>query len=196
MIHGDSGPSVPVPALLVVVGASGAGKTTLVGRLAGLGLPGVGCYHFDAIGVPSADEMVARFGSGEAWQGWALDEWIAQLTRNEDGVALAVLDAQVRPSAVREAFARHGVVRGRVVLVDCGYAERNARLRGPRGQPALATADMDCWAAYLRGQADALGLPIIDTTGGTPEAGVAQLVGHAEALLAAGRGDVPARRAG
>jgi hypothetical protein len=23
---------------------------------------------------------------------------------------------------------------------------------------------MDCWAAYLRGQADALNLPVIDTT--------------------------------
>jgi hypothetical protein len=43
---------------------------------------------------------------------------------------------------------------------------------------------MDAWAAYLRGQADALGLPIIDTTRASPEAGVAQLRAHADALLA------------
>ena len=33
-----------------------------------------------------------------------------------------------------------------------------------RGQPELSNPRMDCWAAYLRGQADALDLPAIDTT--------------------------------
>jgi ABC-type methionine transport system ATPase subunit len=42
-----------VPAILVVVGASGAGKTTLVRRLAALELSGVGCYSFDDIGISS-----------------------------------------------------------------------------------------------------------------------------------------------
>ena len=171
------------PAILVVVGASGAGKTTLVRALAALGLPGVGCYHFDAIGVPSPEEIAARFGGGEQWQAWALGRWMERLTRNDDGVRLAVLDAQVRPSAVRDAFARGGVERGQTVLVDWDYHERNARLRGPRGQPELATPDMDCFAAYMRGQADALGLPIVDTTGATPEAGLARLRALAAALL-------------
>jgi energy-coupling factor transporter ATP-binding protein EcfA2 len=175
------------PAQLVVLGASGAGKTTLVRRLAALALPEVGCYHFDTIGVPSAEEIAARFGGGESWQAWALDEWVARLTRNEDRVALAVLDAQVRPSAVRDAFVRHGVVFGGMVLVDCGYAERNARLQGPRGQPELANPEMDTWAAYLRGQADALGLPVIDTTAASPEAGLEALYAHVEALLNAAR---------
>jgi hypothetical protein len=185
------------PAQLVVLGASGAGKTTLVRRLAALALPGVGCYHFDTIGVPPAEETVARLGGGESWQAWALDEWVARLTRNEDRVALAVLDAQVRPSAVRDAFVRHGVAFGGMVLVDCGYAERNARLRGPRGQPELANPEMDTWAAYLRGQADALGLPIIDTTGARPEAGLAALYAHVEALVNAARhGHASSLRAG
>lgn len=153
------------PSVLVVTGASGAGKTTLVRALAGLELSGVGCYYFDTIGVPSPEEMNARFGGGEAWQAWALEEWIARLIRNEDELKVAVLDAQVRPSAVRTAFARNAVLRGDIVLVDCHYAERNARLHGPRSQPELATADMDRFAAYMRGQADALGLQIIDTTG-------------------------------
>ena len=89
----------------------------------------------------------------------------------------------VRPSAVRAAFARHGVARGEVVLVDCDYAERNARLRGPRGQPELATPQMDCWAAYLRGQADALGLPVLDTTSKSPEESVRALREHVTLLL-------------
>ena len=173
------------PAILVVVGASGAGKTTLVDLLASLRLPGVGCYQLDSMGIPSAEEITERFGDGLSFQSWALGEWITRLMRNEDRVAVAVLDAQVRPSAVREAFARHGVGRGNVVLVDCGFEERNARLRGPRGQPELATAQMDGWAAYLRGQADALGLEIIDTTAVAPETTVLQLRDQVLALLAA-----------
>jgi DNA-binding MarR family transcriptional regulator len=87
--------------------------------------------------------------------------------------------------AALDALRRHGVVRGRVVLVDCAYAERNARLRGPRGQPELATPDMDCFAAYMRGQADALGLPVLDTTGRPVAACLAELRRYCEELLAA-----------
>ncbi|MFL5617442.1 MAG: hypothetical protein ACJ79A_03500 [Gemmatimonadaceae bacterium] len=173
----------PTPAVIVVTGASGAGKSTLVRGLAALGLPDVGCYELDSIGVPSSAEIVARFGSGEAFQAWALDEWIARLARNADRVRVAVLDASVRPRAALDTLARHGVVSGAVVLVDCAYGERNARLRGPRGQPELATPLMDTWAAYLRGQADALDVPVLDTTGATPHAGVAALNEYVAALL-------------
>ena len=172
------------PAVLVVVGASGSGKSTLVRRLAALGLPGIVCYHFDTIGVPSPAEIAARFGDGAAWQAWALDQWMNRLARNDEGAALAVLDAQVRPHAALEAMRRYDVARGRVVLIDCDYAERNARLRGARGQPELATPDMDCFAAYMRGQADALGLPIIDTTSRAESACLDELRGHAKDLLA------------
>jgi energy-coupling factor transporter ATP-binding protein EcfA2 len=174
------------PAILVVTGASGAGKTTLVRGLAALGLSDIGCYEFDTIGIPSEAEIAARFGSGEAFQAWALDAWVERLARNEDRVAVAVLDAQVRPRAARDALARHGIARGTIVLVDCAYAERNARLRGPRGQPELATAQMDGWAAYLRGQADALDVPVVDTTTGDPAAGVAALREELARLRAAG----------
>jgi len=37
-------------------------------QLASLTLPGVGCYHFDDIGVPSAEEIEARFATGQSWQ--------------------------------------------------------------------------------------------------------------------------------
>jgi energy-coupling factor transporter ATP-binding protein EcfA2 len=177
-------PMMP-PAVLVVTGASGAGKTTLVRRLAALGLPGVGCYEFDTIGIPSEEEIRARFGDGAGFQRWALGEWVARLARNADGVRVAVLDAQVRPRAARDALAQHGVQVGGILLVDCDYAERNARLRGPRGQPELATAQMDGWAAYLRGQADALDVAVVDTTGASPDASLTALRAHVDALLAA-----------
>ena len=174
----------PAPAVLVVVGASGAGKSTLTRGLAALALPGVTCHHFDTLGVPTSEEIAARFGSGEVWQAWALDQWMQRLARNDDVETLAVLDAQVRPQAALLALSRHNIARGRVVLVDCGYAERNARLRGPRAQPELATPDMDCFAAYMRGQADALDLPIIDTTGRPEDSCLVELRQHVEGLLA------------
>jgi adenylate kinase family enzyme len=173
-----------IPTVLVVTGASGAGKSTLVGRLAALTLPGVGCFEFDTIGIPSEAEIARRFGSGEAFQAWALHEWISRLARNEEGLAVAVLDAQVRPRAALDVLAEHGVRQGMVLLVDCDYDERNARLSGPRGQPGLATPRMDQWAAYLRGQADALDVPVLNTTGTTPEEALAALQAHVSRLLA------------
>jgi len=171
------------PAVLVVTGASGAGKTTLVRGLESRAVAGVGCYYFDEIGVPSPEEMARRFGGGAQWQAWATERWAARLRRNADGVAVAVLDAQVRPSGVLAALRDAGVRRAQVVLVDCGHAERNERLRGARAQPELATPDMDCWAAYLRGQADALALPSVDTALCTPDEGVAALAAHVVTLL-------------
>jgi hypothetical protein len=50
------------------------------------------------------------------------------------------------------------------VLLDCDRNDRESRLLNCRGQPELVTDDMAAWAAYLRGQADALGLPVVDTS--------------------------------
>ncbi|HEX8693508.1 MAG TPA: hypothetical protein VF746_13885 [Longimicrobium sp.] len=176
------------PALLVVTGASGAGKTTLVRELEALRLPGVGCYQLDSIGVPSPEEMERRWGGPGQWQAHATEYWVERLLRNDDGVEVAVFDGQTRPSEVRAALERLGVRHARIVLVDCGHDERNERLRGPRGQPELACGQMDCWAAYLRGQADALGLPIVDTAGRSVGEAVAELAAHVRELAALRRG--------
>jgi hypothetical protein len=176
---------MPQPALLIVTGASGAGKTASVEALAARALPGMGCFFFDHIGVPDPEAMIRDFGGGDAWQAWATRRWIARL-RAETAHAVAVLDGQVRPSVVRAALREAGLDerRAAIVLLDCAPEERARRLAGPRGQPELASARMDAWAAYLRGQADALELPVIDTTG-RPLAAVADaLAEHAARLRA------------
>lgn len=76
---------------------------------------------------------------------------------------MSVLDGQTRPSFVRSAADRFPSVRFRIVLLDSDPGVRRVRV-GKRGQPKLATAQMDMWSAYLRGQADALKLPVVDTT--------------------------------
>jgi hypothetical protein len=177
---------MPSPAILVVTGASGAGKTTAVREIEARAVPGVRCFYFDTIGVPAPADMVREYGTGEAWQAAMTGRWIARLVVGDAEVA--VLDGQVRPSVVRAAVARAPApVAFDIVLLDCVPAERLRRLSGPRGQPDLATPQMDAWAAYLRGQADALGLPVLDTSALTV-AGVADaLLGHVERLRTARR---------
>lgn len=154
--------------ILAIVGASGAGKTTALKVLAGRRLAGVGCYHFDDIGVPSPEVMQRDFGGPDKWQAAMTDRWIDRLAVNDDGVDVAVLEGQTRPSFLRAALVRSGVERASIVLLDCSPDVRNARLHGPRAQSELATPRMDSWAVYLRGQADALGITVYDTTSMEP----------------------------
>jgi hypothetical protein len=170
-------------AILAVVGASGVGKTTAVRALAERNLPAVGCYFFDSIGVPSAETMEAEYGSGTGWQSAMTDRWIERLVTNEDGVDVAVLEGQTRPSFVKQAMARCAVRRGEIILLDCSPAVRLARLHGPRAQPELATPQMDSWAAYLRGQADALDIPVYDTGSMSQTVLVDALASHVETLI-------------
>jgi RNase adaptor protein for sRNA GlmZ degradation len=152
------------PGILVVTGASGSGKTAIVRALEARALPGVRCFCFDTVGVPSMEEMCRDFGGPEQWQAVTTQRWLDQLATTADGTEVCVLDGQTRPSFVRSAAERAGIAVARVVLLDATPAVRHARLAGPRGQPDLVNSQMDCWAVYLRGQADALGVPVIDTT--------------------------------
>lgn len=152
--------------VVIVTGASGAGKTTIVRALEARRLEGVACHYFDSIGVPQ--------GAGASWQEAMTELWIARLHANHTA-RVHVLDGQVRISMARDVMRRQHVD-GRIVLVDCGHETREARLRTDRGQPGLASRDMACWAAYLRGQADALGLPVIDTGTAGVDAAVDALI--------------------
>ena len=170
------------PALLFVTGASGVGKTTAVRALEARRLDGVRCFYFDSVGVPSPEEMIRDYGSGEAWQAAATVAWIARLVGERAEVA--VLDGQARPSVVRTALRDLAPTPTQIVLLDCTAEERARRLAGPRGQPELASPQMSAWAAYLRGQADALELPVVDTTDRSIEAVTGALITEVERLRA------------
>ena len=60
---------------------------------------------------------------------------------------------------------------------------RKHRLVTLRGQPDLASEGMFRWAAYLKGQADALNLPVLDTSVQSPDAVANEIARHAEALV-------------
>jgi hypothetical protein len=67
------------PALLFVVGASGAGKTATVRALEPRQMSGVRCYFFDSIGVPTPEVMERECGGGEKWQEQMTKRWIERL---------------------------------------------------------------------------------------------------------------------
>lgn len=174
--------SVAGPLILVVTGVSGVGKTAAVEALERRANPRVRCFYFDRIGVPALDVMTRDYGGPEGWQADATRRWIERLARERTADAVLVLDGQTRPTFVRAALVGHENVRARIVLVECDRDVRAARL-ATRGHPELATPTMDNWAAYLRGQADALQLAVIDTTQLTIEAAADAIEGHAQALL-------------
>jgi hypothetical protein len=175
-----------VPAILAVTGASGVGKTTLLGALEAQGLPGVRCYYFESIGVPSLSKMMAEYGSPQAWQVAATHQWIATLAANRHACRVAVLEGEVPPAVFLQAFEELGVTRGQVVLVDCAAATRELRLQSLRRQPELDSGHMAIWAGYLREQAHALNVPVLDTTAMTLESSVRLLAAHVAELERAG----------
>ena len=157
------------PAIIVLTGASGAGKTTLVSRLNDLAIPGGKGINCDRVKIEN-DETAEP----SERQVNILRYWIESLSEPETGIELAVLDTQIRPHLALQVL-NEASINGAVVLVDCEPVTRNERLYTQRAQPELANPRMDCWAAYLRGQADALKLSIIDTSNDPIEKSVVEL---------------------
>lgn len=147
------------PAILILTGASGAGKTTLTLKLNELAIPGVKGINCDRVKI-ERDETA----DSADHQADILRYWISYLSQPETGIELAVLDTQIRPHRALEVLSQAAIDYAQIVLVDCDPVKRNERLHMDRSQPELASERMDCWAAYLRGQADALKLSIIDTS--------------------------------
>lgn len=110
---------MPTRHIIVVTGASGAGKTASVQALDARGLAGVQCFYFDSIGVPSPEAMERDFGGGERWQTRATTDWVSRLHALGGDVDVAILDGQTRPSFVFDAGGAAASSRLHVVLLDC-----------------------------------------------------------------------------
>ena len=84
--------------IIVVTGASGAGKTAAVRALESRSIPGVRCFQFDSIGVPSPETMQRDYGGGEGWQAAATGDWLERIGALPAAIRVAVLDGQTRPA--------------------------------------------------------------------------------------------------
>ena len=167
------------PAILVLTGASGAGKTTLIEKLNERAIPGVTGINCDRVQLDLPDGTSDR-------QAEVLRYWITTLA-GDPNVELAVLDTQIRLHTAQRVLEETGVKHSQVVLVNCDHPVRNERLLNQRKQPELANPRMDCWAAYLRGQADALGLAMIHTDEATSDESFSELETLIEVILSRSR---------
>lgn len=149
-----------------ITGASGAGKTTLVKGLEERykDKKNWEFFHFDSVGVPSAEEMKKQFGSGENWQRAMTHKWVEKILKEHTNKDYMFLEGQINIDFIREALKKHNLKNFKIVLLDCGEQEVVFRLERKRGQPELANQDMKNWAIFLRKQAQELGIPILDTT--------------------------------
>lgn len=151
-------------ALVVLSGASGSGKTAIAAAIAHRYPSQVDVFHFDSIGVPPPERMIAEYGSGEAWQRAMTFEWIAKLAPSVAAGRSVLLEGQMRLAFVVDAAMIARMTKMALVLVDCNAETRRLRLTDDRGQPDLANDQMMDWARYLREEALAGGFDVLDTT--------------------------------
>lgn len=151
-------------AFVVLIGASGSGKTTIARAIADRPGAAARVFHFDSIGVPPVEEMVRRHGSGEAWQRAKTIDWMLKLAPEAKANAWLLFEGQTRFSFLADGAAAAGGLAYAPILVDCDDDTRSRRLELERQQPELANAEMMNWARYLRRQARLAGVPILDTS--------------------------------
>lgn len=149
--------------LIFVTGASGTGKTTAIKALEEKGVPGVIFRYFDSIGVPSGEEMIAKYGSLEGWQKHETLNWVERIKNNYLSQAAVVLDGQIRQTFIDEACRAAGVDNYKIIVFVCDDEARDKRLIA-RGHKELANQDMSNWNKYLKDQAVSRGNATIDTT--------------------------------
>lgn len=150
-----------------IIGASGAGKTTAVKNIEKTNPSDFQYCYFDSIGVPSQEEMIKKFSSGENWQKINTKNWVKKMGESLT-TKPAMLDGQTRPSFIEEACKENGVISYEVILFDCNDEIRNQRLIN-RGHSELVNDRMTNWAKYLREESLARNYKIIDTTNLTQE---------------------------
>ena len=165
--------------LVVLTGVSGVGKTSIALALEQRH-PEIDVFRFDTIGVPTAAAMAA-YGTGHqpggAWQRAATLQWMQRLAPLVTSGRRVLLEGQMRPAFIHEAFAASHVS-GRIVLVECAATIRNQRLTEERLQPDLANDAMEDWSRHLHQEAAWFECDILDTAALTVQQGVLRIVSY------------------
>src|ERR1700749_433923 len=82
--------------LVILIGASGSGKTTIARAIAQRFAGAGGGFFFDRMGVPSPERMIAACGSGVEWHRAKTIEWMIRLAPLAQGGGKAVFEGQTR----------------------------------------------------------------------------------------------------
>lgn len=151
-------------AVVILIGASGSGKTTIANAIRSRRDARFDVFHFDKIGVPTTERMVAEYGSGEEWQRAKTIEWMEILVEAAKLGRPVLFEGQTRLSFLEAGAASAGGLAYTPILVDCDDGARISRLSLERKQPDLADATMISWAAWLRRDAMKRRCEILDTS--------------------------------
>ena len=118
-----------------MIGASVSGKTTIA-RAIQHRHAYVEVFFFDQIGVPSEEQMIVEYGSGEGWQRAKTLEWMIKLARLNKSGSRLLFEGQTRLSFLAEGAPTDAVpcqARRRAKRRGCEYSrlrrEREARAR-------------------------------------------------------------------
>lgn len=147
--------------LILITGASGVGKTTILDALYEQHSNMMNIYHFDDIGIPGHDQMIAEYGSVENWQQIMTHQWIHQLT-DKPLTKLTIFEGSFNPRFAYEILESKGI-QWKLICLHTIRSIREKRLIEERQQPELATPDMDNYAQLLKDETSKLGGVIIDT---------------------------------
>ena len=150
--------------LVVLIGASGSGKTTIAEAIAAQRPQDLDVFHFDRIGVPAVERMIADYGSPAGWQRAKTFDWMFRLAGTVDPGRDVLFEGQMRLAFLSAAIAASGLTDCIPVLVDCDDETRRRRLSLDRMQPELADQSMMDWARFLRDEATSAGCEILDTS--------------------------------
>jgi predicted ATPase len=96
-------------AFVILTGASGSGKTSIAEAVATRHGAGVDVYHFDRIGIPPIEQMIAEHGSGEAWQRAKTFWWMSELAAKRSAGRSLLFEGQTRLAFLRQAAAAANV---------------------------------------------------------------------------------------
>ena len=152
------------PSIVFLTGASGAGKTTLLEALNKKNPTSIACLHFDDIGVPTEQEMIAVYGSGSEWQKAMTYHWIKKLIQEYQNKKLVILEGQVNLDFIISAFEGYNFNYYKIILIHCDDKTRHDRLHQVRNRSELVNDTMDNWAAFLKKQAIDKNVSILDTS--------------------------------
>lgn len=140
--------------LIFVTGASGSGKTATLELLEKQDASTIKFCYFDSVGVPSMEEMIERYGSGDGWQKATTDHWVKKIASEYLPHSSVILDGQIRLSFINDICNANNITDYKIILFDCTDTVRTERLK-KRGHAELASEDMINWARYLRTEAQA-----------------------------------------
>ena len=97
--------------LFILTGASGAGKTSIANAVASISDIPIDVYNFDSIGIPTLEQMVAEYDSGEEWQKAMTLLWMKRLALEKNASSHILLEGQMRFSFIEAAAIETGIER-------------------------------------------------------------------------------------